>query len=206
MVGAPDSAHDARSWLSPAEMHQVLREYNDMAVRFAGKACLHHDIERQAAWTPDAVAVVSEASALSYSELGARAGCLVHTLRPLGMGPDVVVGICAERSLDLMVGLLAILKAGGAFLPLDPSYPPERLALMAEEGLAGRGRPVLLVQRRLAPLCAGWSARAGLQEVEFDGPWELEGEEVTWSTAEEMASGNLAYVIYTSGSTGRPKG
>ena len=95
--------------------------------------------------TPDAVAVVFEDERLSYGELDARSSQLAHHLRALGVGPEVVVGLCIERSLAMLVGLLGILKAGGAYLPLDPDYPPERLAFM----LADAGAPVLLTRTAL---------------------------------------------------------
>ena len=104
----------------------------------------------QVARTPDAVAVVFEDERLSYGELDARSSRLAHHLRALGVGPEVVVGLCIERSLEMLVGLLGILKAGGAYLPLDPDYPPERLAFM----LADAGAPVLLTTRGAARAAA----------------------------------------------------
>ena len=102
----------------------------------------------QVARTPDAVAVVFEEQSLSYGELDARANQLAHHLRALGVGPEVVVGLCVERSLEMVVGLLGILKAGGAYLPLDPDYPAERLAFMlADARRAGAGHAVALLDR-----------------------------------------------------------
>ena len=169
MIGDPGAAHDARSWLSPGERHQILLEYNDTAFDFSQELCLHRLFEKQAALTPGAVAVSYEDSSLSYGELDARAEHLARRLRRLGVGPDVVVGICAERSLKLMVGLLGILKAGGAYLPLDPSYPQERLTFMVEEGLTGGDRPVLLAQKQWSPLFADWSAPARARMIDPRG-------------------------------------
>ena len=104
----------------------------------------------QAARDPDAVAVVFEAEQLSYGELNARANRLAHHLRGLGVGPEVVVGLCVERSLDMVVGILGILKAGGAYLPLDPSYPKDRLAYLLNDA----GISVLLTQEKLLGISA----------------------------------------------------
>ena len=129
---------------SPAERHTILREWNDTARAVPGTT-LPELFAAQAARTPDAVAVVFEDERLSYGELDARSNQLAHHLRGLGVGPEVVVGLCVERSLEMLVGLLGILKAGGAYLPLDPDYPPERLAFM----LADAGAPVLLTRAAL---------------------------------------------------------
>ena len=109
--------------LSAAERHQLLVEWNDTAADYPRNRCIHELFEAQAARTPEAVAVVFEDRQLTYAELNARANQLAHHLIGLGVGPEVLVGICMERSLELIVGLLAILKAGGAYVPLDPGYP-----------------------------------------------------------------------------------
>src|SRR5204863_5751349 len=101
-------------------------EWNDTATDYPRDRCIHELFEEQVARTPDAVAVVFEDQQLTYGELNARANQLAHHLIALGVGPEVLVGICMERSLELIVGLLAILKAGGAYVPMDPSYPNER--------------------------------------------------------------------------------
>ncbi|HXM58509.1 MAG TPA: amino acid adenylation domain-containing protein, partial [Candidatus Dormibacteraeota bacterium] len=142
---------------------------------------------------PDAPAVVAEDGALTFGELGRRAARLAGRLRALGVGPETVVPVCLERSTDLVVGLLGVLAAGAAYLPLDPDHPPARLALQIEEACS----PALVAQRRLAgrlPAFAGttcWVEEAAGAEADLAGP---------------ARPGNLAYVIYTSGSTGRPKG
>jgi amino acid adenylation domain-containing protein len=204
-LAAPQTAWSALPLQNLAERHQLLVEWNDTAAAVAGELFVHRWIARQAELSPEAVAVVSEGSELSYGELESRSNRLGRHLRRLGVGPEVVVGICAERSVELLVGLLGILKAGGAYLPLDPSYPAERLLFMVEDGLKGPGQPVLLVERRWAEIFAGWSARTGACQVELGEVWE---QAVSSSeTFEDGASAeNLAYVIYTSGSTGRPKG
>ena len=121
-----------------------MREWNDTA-RPIPSATLPELFAAQVAQNPDAAAVVFEDATLTYAQLDARANQLAHHLQSLGVGPEVVVGLCVERSLEMMVALLGILKAGGAYLPLDPAYPPERLAFMLEDAAA----PVLLTQSAL---------------------------------------------------------
>src|SRR5262249_44962307 len=130
--------------LAPDERRTILRDWNATA-RPVPHATLPQLFAAQAANTPEAAAVVFEDQRLSYAALDARANQLAHHLRGLGAGPETVVGLCVERSLEMLIGLLGILKAGAAYLPLDPDYPPERLAFM----LADAGTPVLLTQAAL---------------------------------------------------------
>jgi amino acid adenylation domain-containing protein len=160
--------------------------------------CIHQLFEAQVDRTPDAVAVVFEHESLTYRQLNSRANSLAHHLQALGVGPDVLVGICLERSLEMVVGLLGILKVGGAYVPLDPAYPTERLALMLEDTQIS----VLLTQTQLVESLPPHSS----QVVCLDTQWQeiaLHSEENPISA---VTPDNLAYVIYTSGSTGRPKG
>ena len=200
--------------LSPAERQQVTVELNDTAADlsavFGGSGdaepLLHRWIERQAALTPGATAVVGESESLTYRELDARANRLARRLRRLGVRVDEPVAICADRSPALIVGLLAILKAGGAYLPLDPSYPSERLAFMIEDGLDGVAKPVLLAQ---VDLLAASVAGAGARVIDLDsaaGPAGDAADPLLAPLDGGAGADNLAYVIYTSGSTGRPKG
>ena len=122
--------------LSEAERDQLLVQWNRTEREYPQDRCIHELFAEQAARTPQGIALQYEEQSLSYAELEARANQLAHYLRSLGVGPDVIVGLCVERSIEMVVGLLGILKAGGAYLPLDPEYPPERLAFMLEDAQA----------------------------------------------------------------------
>ena len=154
--------------------------------------------EAQADRRPGAAAVVAGDRSLSYGELDARANRLAHHLQALGVGPETVVGVCVERSLEMAVGFLGVLKAGGACMPLDPSYPLERLALMLNDSAA----PVLLTCERLLERLP--PHRAGT--VCIDADWHDVARRPGRRPVRTVAPDNLAYVIYTSGSTGEPKG
>ncbi len=145
------------------------------------------------------VAVVDERGELTYRDLEARAGRWASLLRGLGVGPEVVVGICVERSVEMIVGLFGVLKAGGAYLPLDPSTPPERLAFLLRDA----GAAALLTQERLLGKLSdsGMPDRSGLDRE----PAAMAGDGAPQAIG-KPGPDNLAYVMYTSGSTGRPKG
>ncbi|HEX8117689.1 MAG TPA: amino acid adenylation domain-containing protein, partial [Pyrinomonadaceae bacterium] len=184
--------------LGEREREQIIRGWNDTARDYDLGICLHSLFEAQAARTPSAVALTFEGSSLSYAELNSRANRLARHLIRLGAGPETLVGVLMERSTELVVSLLAVLKAGAAYLPLDPTYPKERLAFMLEDAAA----PVLLTQGRLvgaAPTHRGQTFRVDEQWDEVEG---LSDEDPRVGSD----PGNLAYLIYTSGSTGRPKG
>ncbi len=184
--------------LSPAERHQLLVEGNDTRTDAARGRCLHHLFEIRARRCPDAPAVIFENRTLSYRELDRRANQTAHYLRELGAGPEVVVGISIERSPEMLVGLLGILKAGAAYLPLDPTYPAARLDFMVRDA-APR---LVLTQQRLAPRFAEHPATV----VRIDSEWrDIAGHSPLIPPPPPDAE-SLAYVIYTSGSTGRPKG
>jgi amino acid adenylation domain-containing protein len=166
--------------------------------REAARAGAHRSFEAQVAATPDAVAVVFGDHTLTYAELNTRANRLAHRLRRLGAGPQTLVGLCLQRRLDLVVGLLGILKSGAAYVPLDPSFPAARLGYM----LTDSNLAVLVTQQSLRESLPEHNA----QILCVDSEWEdLEGESSANPEAGATA-GNLAYVLYTSGSTGRPKG
>ena len=193
----PERAIGGLEILGAAERRTILREWNDTA-RALVPATLPELFAAQVAKTPDATAVVFEQARLSYGELDARSSQLAHHLRALGVGPEVVVGLCLERSLEMLVALLAILKAGGAYLPLDPDYPRERLAFM----LADAGAPVLVTHSALRARLPGHGAR--LVCLDADGP--AIAQQPTSAPASGLLPQNTAYVIYTSGTTGAPKG
>ena len=180
------------------ERHRVLVEWNDTAAAYPQEQCLHQLFAAQVARTPDADAVIFGDQRLTYRELDRRANQLAHRLQALGVGPDVLVGLCVERSPEMMVGLLGILKAGGAYVPLDPSYPPERLAFM----LADSRAPILLAMRATRAELPAYTGTL----VCLDTDWETISQEPHEPPHNQATPDNLAYVIYTSGSTGTPKG
>ncbi len=196
-VAEPERPLGRLEILTPEERDTILRQWNDTA-RSIPSATLPELFGAQAARTPEATAVVFGAERLSYRALDARANQLAHHLRGLGVGPEVVVGLCVERSLEMMVGLLGILKAGGAYLPLDPDYPSERLAFMLEDARA----PVLVTQSALVERLPPHDTRL----VRLDADWPAIAACPATPPITRLKPHNAAYVIYTSGSTGTPKG
>ena len=193
--------------LSESERHQVLGEWasspgitlDDLAIPHRDDLGLvHRLIEVQAARTPQAVAVTCSGGWLTYFELNARANCVARRLRALGVGPEVLVGLCAGRSAEMVVGLLAVLKAGGAYVPLDPAYPAERLAFMLQDARVA----VLLTQEEQLHRLPDSSASV----VCVDRERETIALQPDGNLSGGATLDNLAYVIYTSGSTGKPKG
>jgi amino acid adenylation domain-containing protein len=184
--------------LTERETRQLVFEWNQTANDGVGDNCIHQLVEAQAERNPDATAVLFEGETLSYRELNIRANQLAYYLRDLGVGPDILVGVYLERSLEMVVALLGVLKAGGAYVPLDPSYPKERLGFMLED--AGIG--ILLTQHKLT---ADLPSR-GIKTICLDSQREVifRGDQENPENITDTE--NLAYVIYTSGSTGKPKG
>jgi len=184
--------------LTEAERHQLLVEWNTTQAEYPKDQCIHQLFEVQVECTPEAVAVVFEGEQLTYRQLNRRANQLAHHLHQLGVGPDVLVGLCVERSLDMVVGLLGILKAGGAYIPLDPGFPSERLVFMLEDAQA----PVLVTQQHLSSRLP----KQGAKVICLDADAAMLAQQSETNLLPAATSANLAYVIYTSGSTGRPKG
>ncbi|HYX24727.1 MAG TPA: amino acid adenylation domain-containing protein, partial [Thermoanaerobaculia bacterium] len=197
---APEARVSSLRLLVEPEAHQVLVEWNaDRWPRVGRELCLHQCFEAEAGRRPQAVALVTPSGReVSYGELEGRAHRLARRLRRLGVGPEVRVGVCLERSDEMVVSLLAVLKAGGAYLPLDPSYPHERLSFMLRDG----GAAVLLACR---PLPGGLEVEIPVVEPGAGEAERAAGED-DGRLAPLAGADNLAYVIYTSGSTGRPKG
>ncbi|PHM69304.1 Amino acid adenylation [Xenorhabdus kozodoii] len=186
--------------LPASERHQLLGDFNATQVAFPQDMLIHQRFEAQAAQHPDSLAVVFEDHTLSYGELNRRANQLAHHLIALGVRPDDRVAICVERSLEMGVGLLAVLKAGAAYVPLDPTYPADRLAYMLDDAAPG----VLLTQATLRD-----KLDSSLPVVLLDNPEPLPTTQPTGNPDPHtlgLTSRHLAYVIYTSGSTGQPKG
>ena len=184
--------------LTEVEQQQLLFEWNNTQADYPLDKCIHQLFEEQVERTPDHIAVVFEDQQLNYRELNARANQLAHYLQKLGVGPDVLVGICVERSLEMIVGILGILKAGGGYLPIDPEYPTERLLYILQDAQVR----VLLTQKHLI---------AGLPKhqselVCLDTDWSFITQAQELNPCCEVQPENLAYAIYTSGSTGEPKG
>lgn len=186
------------SLLTEPERHQLLVEWNNTQKDYPSDRCIHQLFEAQVERTPDVIAVVFENEQLTYSALNKRANQLAHYLQTLGVGPDVLVGICVERSLEMIVGLLGILKAGGAYLPLDPEYPSERLAYM----IADASVPVLLTQQTLKTVLPSYSERVICLDEDIGAFLNYPD----YNARVSITPNDLAYAIYTSGSTGQPKG
>jgi amino acid adenylation domain-containing protein len=199
VVAKPDRPLSALPLLTAEERRQLFDE-RDARRTYPSDVCLHQLFEAQVKRSPDAIALTFEGQHLTYAALNRRANQLARHLRRLGVGPDVVVAVCMERSLDLNLALLAVLKAGGAYLPLDPAYPRQRLAYMLEDAAVG----LMLTQERLAE---GWEENArGVRLVCLDSGWVEVERERGGNLPATADADNLAYVIYTSGSTGKSKG
>jgi amino acid adenylation domain-containing protein len=184
--------------LTPAETHRLLVEWNDTRRPYDLEVGLAKRFEAQVERTPHAVAVEFEGREMTYAELNARANQLAHLLRGRGIGPEVPVGIFMERSLEMLIGIYAVVKAGGAYVPFDPDYPPERIAFMADDARA----PILLTQAHLRAALPPIPAE--VLDVDADGAG-LEGLPRS-NPATVVSADHLAYIIFTSGSTGKPKG
>jgi amino acid adenylation domain-containing protein len=198
IVANPETRLAELPLLSEAERAQ-LWEWNETKSEYGREQCIQQLVEAQAARRPEALAVVYGAEQLSYGELNRRANQLAHYLRRRGVGAEVRVGVLLERSVELVVALLGILKAGGAYLPLDSSYPVQRLRYMLEDA----GVRLVLTERGQAELEAAGEAS---EVIYLDESWEQLGQQSEANPELVTNSENLAYVIYTSGSTGQPKG
>ncbi len=194
----PEAALADLELLSDAERQTLLVEFNETARRYPKGQTVHGLFEDQVVRKPDDVAVVYEDERLTYRELNARANRLAHHLLRLGVGPDVVVGLCLDRSVELIVGMLGIIKAGGAYLPLDPGVPKPRLRMILEDA----GARLLVTRGEAIDVFADQLDRV----VSIDRDAHLIASESDENPVTTVSDRNLVYVIFTSGSTGRPKG
>jgi amino acid adenylation domain-containing protein len=196
VVAAPEKRIGELALLDDSD-RKILAGWNNTQHDYR-RDCVHLLFEEHAERTPNALAIATESERLIYSQLNARANQLAHYLRKQGVGPHVLVGICAERSLEMVVAILGVVKAGGAYLPLDPAYPSERIEFILHDAKA----PILLTQQRLASAMPHSEAKV----VCLDSDWNLVAKESEQNPTHSATPENLAYVIYTSGSTGKPKG
>jgi amino acid adenylation domain-containing protein len=197
-VADPAARVSALPMLGEDELRRVTVELNDTDRPYPTHQVVTDLVEEQARRTPDAPALVFGDESLTYAELNARANRIAHHLRSLGVGPETMVGVCLERGPDLVAALLAVLKSGGAYLPLDPAYPAERIRQFLDDARAA----VVLTHSSLAPRLPATAARV----VRMDEEAQAINARPAGDPARIAEPENLAYVIYTSGSTGRPKG
>ena len=197
IVAEPDRSISKLNLLTIAERQQLIN-WNATKRNSSQNYCIHQLFEERVERNPDAVAVIFGGQQLTYRELNQRANQLAHHLRSVGVVPDAVVGICVERSLEMAIGLLGILKAGAAYLPLDPAYPQERIAYMLENAQV----PVVLTQASLLPPLLEY----GIPAICLDRGWKSIAQRPQDNPTTAVLPDHLAYVIYTSGSTGKPKG
>ncbi|HEY3580147.1 MAG TPA: amino acid adenylation domain-containing protein, partial [Pyrinomonadaceae bacterium] len=184
--------------LTEAEREQVLVQWNETNAEYPRETCIHELFEQQVQQTPSATAVHFDGAQLSYRKLNARANQLAHYLRERGVRAGEPVGLCVERSLEMVIGILGVLKAGGGYVPIDPDYPRERVAQMLSDSRLN----LLLTQQHLAEQLPKHDA----QVVRLDSDWQEIAQHPLTNPPTVTTTENLAYMIYTSGSTGQPKG
>jgi amino acid adenylation domain-containing protein len=192
IVEKPEQRISEFPLLSQTEQHLLLR-WNNTQKNYPTDLCIHHLFEAQVERTPDAVAVIDGEKTLTYSELNIKSNQLAHYLKKLGVRLEDKIGICSDRTFDLIIGLLGILKAGAAYVPLDPNYPQERINFILEDAQVS----VLLVNEE------GWRNK---NIIDFKKNWQTIEQENSKNLKSKIIPQNLAYIIYTSGSTGKPKG
>ncbi|UNU23116.1 non-ribosomal peptide synthetase [Microcoleus vaginatus] len=198
IVANPEQRIANLQYLSAKERYHLLVECNNTQADYPQDLCIHQLFEMQADRTPDAVALVFGEERVTYGELNLRSNQLARYLQKMGVGAEVLVGLCCGRSLDLIVGMLGILKAGGAYLILDPSYPAERSSFMLKDAQLS----VVLTQQQWVENLRS----PNLQIVCLDTDWEMISQEIADNPTSAVTAENRAYAIYTSGSTGKPKG
>jgi amino acid adenylation domain-containing protein len=199
IVDNPDKAIGELPLMAPAERHQVLVEWNDTKNPFPEDVCVHQQFEEQVERTPNEVAAVFEDQQLTYLELNRRANRLAHYLRSRGVGPEVIVGICMDSTLEMLVSIFGIVKAGGAYLPVEPRYPHDRAAFMLDDA----GVQIVITHQHYKERMTGLGPENILV---LDEEASALLQQSTENPPPLATSANTCYVIYTSGSTGRPKG
>jgi non-ribosomal peptide synthetase component F len=202
IVQAPDSTLANLVWLPEAERQQLLFEWNQTQTDYPKNQCTHQLFEAQVRLTPHRIAVEFQDQTLTYQALNRRANQLAHYLQKQGVGPGTLVGMGVDRSLNVPIIVLAILKAGGVYVPLDPTYPAERLAYV----LADASIAYLVTQETLVPKFLDARADAQATIICLDSQGQMIDQEGEFNLVNLTKPQDLAYVIYTSGSTGQPKG
>ncbi len=217
IVAEPDTAVSQLPLLTDEQKHTLIYTVNDTAVPYDLDRCLHHLFEDQVSQTPNAPALTYADQTLTYDQLNQKANQLAHFLIAQGIQPDGMVGVCLERSLEMVIALMGIIKAGGAYLPIDPTYPTERLQFMLEDSQVA----VLLTQEHLVASGKLQVASSKLQESDnnlpltiphspltilLDAHWPQIAQQPDTNPHLPLTADHLAYTIYTSGSTGKPKG
>ncbi len=187
------------SILTPSEEHQLLVEFNDTDGSYSKDKTVVDLFEEQAKKTPDNIAVVFEKDKLTYNELNKRANQLAHYLQSKGVRQETLVPICIERSLEMIVGVLAILKTGGVYVPIDPEYPEERINYMIKDTSA----PIILTDSQSRKRL---QLKQGIEVIEIDNDWSVIDKQSVTNPKVVLSADALLYIIYTSGSTGKPKG
>jgi amino acid adenylation domain-containing protein len=201
-AGRPSSLIGGISILTADEYRRIVQQWNQTQTAYPGQKSIHQVFAEQAALTPEATALVFRDQQLTYQQLNEQANQLAHYLRAAGVGPEDLIVVAMDRSLEMVVAMLGILKAGAAYLPIDTSYPLARLALMLDETRSA----IILTQDHLAPLLADLEQQPGQRLICLNSVWDTIASYARTNPPDRATSENLAYVMYTSGSTGRPKG
>ncbi|MCP4417213.1 MAG: amino acid adenylation domain-containing protein, partial [Chloroflexi bacterium] len=198
ILDQPDEPVAQLNMLTPPELDQLLHTWNHSDLQFRPEMCIHQRVAQQAAQTPDKPALTFEAEMLTYRQLNERANQLAHHLQTQGIQPDDLVALYLERSLHTVIAILAVLKAGGAYLPMDTAYPQERLAFMLEDSEASLVLTTADLRLTIEPSLSNL--------ICLDSDWQIIATRPTHNPSSDVQPHNRAYVIYTSGSTGKPKG
>lgn len=198
----PDQPLSTLNFLTPTEHNKLLHQWNNTTVDYGEAICLHTLFEQQAAKTPDAIALISTETQYSYQELNKKANQLAHYLQEQGIGPDDLIAIFMTRSIEMIIAIYGIIKAGAAYVPLEPELPDQRLTFILSDTKA----KFILTQETLQNRLATDSTTDNTTALCLDTEWHKLDNSPQTNPASNVTSDNLAYIIYTSGSTGTPKG